>query len=235
MKSNFVIFHPPQRKISVDFQVFISGKPLKREICIKYLGIYIDSNLSWKPQIDHISKKIKRSIGILSKLRYYVNISVLTNLYYALIYPFLIYGITAWGNTYPTTLKPVCTLQKKAMRIMTFSRFDEHSGPLFKSLNIIKLSDLVTFHIAIIMFKFHNQLLPPVFNDLFISVNRIHDYNTRHAAKQSYYLPKARTNYGIFNIRFQGPRVWNSIEEQIKSSSLKLFKEKLKNNFLCKY
>ena len=54
------------------------------------------------------------------------------------------------------------------------------------------------------MFKFHNQLLPPVFNDLFISVNRIHSYNTRHAAKQSYYLPKARTNYGIFNIRFQG-------------------------------
>ena len=121
------------------------------------------------------------------------------------------------------------------MRIMTFSRFDEHSGPLFKSLNIIKLSDLVTFQIAIIMFKFHNQLLPPVFNDLFISVNRIHSYNTRHAAKQSYYLPKAKTNYGIFNIRFQGPRVWNSIEEQIKSSSLKLFKEKLKNNFLCKY
>ena len=112
VKSNFVIFHPPQRKISVDFQVFISGKPLKREICIKYLGIYIDSNLSWKPQIDHISEKIKRSIGILSKLRYYVNISVLTNLYYALVYPFLIYGITAWGNTYPTTLKPVCTLQK---------------------------------------------------------------------------------------------------------------------------
>ena len=235
MKSNFVIFHPPQREISVDFQVFISGKPLKREICIKYLGIYIDSNLSWKPQIDHISKKIKRSIGILSKLRYYVNISVLTNLYYALIYPFFIYGITAWGNTYPTTLKPVCTLQKKAMHIMTFSRFDEHSGPLFKSLNIIKLSDLVTFHIAIIMFKFHNQLLPPVFNDLLISVNRIHNYNTRHAAKQSYYLPKARTNYEIFNIRFQGPRVWNSIEEQIKSSSLKLFKEKLKNDFPCKY
>ena len=52
---------------------------------------------------------------------------------------------------------------------------------------------------------------------------------------QFVYLPKARTNYGIFNIRFQGPKVWNSIEEQIKSSSLKLFKEKLKNNFLCKY
>ena len=115
VKSNFVIFHPPQRKISVDFQVFISGKPLKRENCIKYLGIYIDSNLSWKPQIDHISKKIKRSIGILSKLRYYVNISVLTNLYYALIYPFLIYGITAWGNTYPTTLSNPSVLWKKRL------------------------------------------------------------------------------------------------------------------------
>ena len=28
-----------------------------------------------------------------------------------------------------------------------------------------------------------------------------------------YTLPKVRTNYGIFNIRFKGPKVWNSISE----------------------
>ena len=48
----------------------------------------------------------------------------------------------------------------------------------------------------------------------------------------SYYLPKARTNYGIFIIRFQGPSVWNSIDEDIKSSSLSLFKKKMKQQFI---
>ena len=37
----------------------------------------------------------------------------------------------------------------------------------------------------------------------FTKISQIHTYNTRLGAKQSYYLPKARTNYGIFNIRFQ--------------------------------
>ena len=75
----------------------------------------------------------------------------------------------------------------------------------YNSLNIIKFPDLVPFHIAIFMYKFHNHLLPSVFQSFFIKVNEIHCHNTRHAAKQSFYLPKVRRNYENFNIRFQGP------------------------------
>ena len=70
--------------------------------CIRYLGILIDSHLNWKHHVDCIVKKI-RSTGILSKLRYYVGLDILLSLYYALIYPFLTYGIIIWGNTYKTT------------------------------------------------------------------------------------------------------------------------------------
>ena len=182
-------------------------------------------------------KKIRRSIGILSKIHYFVDTNILTNLYFALIYPSLIYGlILAWGNTYPTTHHPLFVLQKRAIRLITFSKFDEHSSPLFKLLNIIKLHDLVTLHIAIFMFKFHNQLLPSVFNTYFTAVDHIHKYNTRSAAGKSYYLPTARTNYGKFNIRFQGPKIWNSIfAEHLKSPSLRQFKKNLKNEFLKSY
>ena len=145
------------------------------------------------------------------------------------------YGIIIWGNTYKTTLQPIFILQKRAMRLITFSRFDEHSSPLFKSLEIIKFLDLVTFHLAIFMYKYHNQLLPSVFSSFFSKISQIHSYNTRLGAKQSYYLPKARTNYGIFNIRFQGPSVWNSIDEDIKLSSLSLFKKKVKQQFIKDY
>ena len=124
------------------------------------------------------------------------------------------------------SIPQLCIRQKKAMRIITFSRFDEHSSPLFKSLKIIKFLDLETFYLAIFMYKYHNQLLPPVFISFFTKITQIHSYNTRLAVKQSFYLSKARTDYGIFNIRFQGPSVWNSIDEDIKSSSLSLFKKK---------
>ena len=74
-KSSYVVFHPSQKKITDDFNLVIDDVFLKKEKSIKYLGVFIDSNLSWKPQIEYISKKPKRSLGILSKIRYYVDIN----------------------------------------------------------------------------------------------------------------------------------------------------------------
>ena len=48
------------------------------------------------------------------------------------------------------------------MRVMTFSKFHEHSSPIFKHLNIVKLPDLVFLNIAVFMYKFHNRRLPSV-------------------------------------------------------------------------
>ena len=157
------------------YHLYINGKELKRSFCIKYLGILIDSHLNWKDNIDYISRKIKRTIGIIYELQYYVNIKTLVNVYNALIHPFLIYGILAWGNTYPTTLKPLIILQKKARRVMTFSKFDAHSSPLFNELKIIKFLDLVSLHITIFMHKFQNNNLPVVFNNYFTPVNQTQD------------------------------------------------------------
>ena len=157
-------------------------------------------------------------------------------LYYALIYPFLTYGILIWGNTYETTLKPIFILQKKAVRIITFSKLDSPSSPLFKSLELIKFFDIVLFQIAIFMYKFHNNVLPAVFHSFFTKVTSVHNYNTRLAAKHSYYLPYARTNYGKFNIRFQGPSVWNTIDHNVKiSSSISVFKKRLKDHYFERY
>ena len=115
----------------------INDTHLKDEQSIKCLGIMIDANLNWQLQIHHIVKKIKRSIGLLSKIRHYVNEKLLVS--YSLIYSYLTYGIVAWGHTYASTLNPIFLLQKKIVRIITFSSYLEHSNPLFKRLNLIKL------------------------------------------------------------------------------------------------
>ena len=118
---------------------------------------------------------------------------------------------------------------------MNFSNFREHSSPLFKLLNIVKVFDLVRFHTSVFMFIFYNGLLLPAFEHFFTAVKSIHSYNTRSAANQSYYIPRARTNYGLYNIRFNGTKIWNSIGEDIKQSTLKTFKEKLKREYINTY
>ena len=130
-KSNFIIFYPPQRKLPFHVTLsLIAGANLNQEYSIKYLhvGIVIDSHLLWKSQVSYIALNTKRNIGILSKLRYYVNLDILVKLYYALIYPFLTYGLIPWSNTYSSATQALFILQKRAMRVITFSKFHGHSS-----------------------------------------------------------------------------------------------------------
>ena len=168
-------------------------------------------------------------------MRYYVTLDTLISLYFALLYPFLIYGILIWVITYPTNIKPLFVLQKRAIRLITFSKIDEHTSPLFKITGILKFFHLVTLHISLFMFKFHKELLPTVFDTYFHSINTIHNYRTRLSSKDAFSLPRVRTNYGIFNIRFSGVKVWNALEPDIKLLSMSAFKARLKSSLISKY
>ena len=97
------------------------------------------------------------------------------------------------------------------------------------SLKIIKLYDLVYFQTALFMYNYHYNNLPESFNSFFHVVRDKHDYNTRFAVGSTYSIPKFRINYGKFNIRFAGVKVWNSIEESTKKLTKSQFKVKLKN------
>ena len=85
------------------------------------------------------------------------------------------------------------------------------------------------------MYDYHSGNLPDTFNSFFLPVNQRHKYNTRLASRSSYCLPRARTNYGKFNIRFIGAKVWNQIDEKMKNESKSKFKKVLKSDLLESY
>lgn len=234
-KSNYVIFHAPQKKTTFQVNLSLHNIPLKQESTTKYLGILIDENLNWKSHISYIESKIKRGVGVISKLRHTVTRSILINLYYSLIYPYLIYGLVSWGNTYNTTLDPLFNLQKKVVRLITFSDYRAHSNPLFHDLNILKIKDLVKFQTCILMHDYHHDKLPKVFKMYFSSTSTKHKYNTRFSSKDNYSLPLVKTNYGKFNIRFAGAALWNSLDENLKKEKKENFKSKLFNTFISSY
>ena len=126
-------------------------------------------------------------------------------------------------------------LQKKAIRIITFSEPGDHSEPLFKKLNILKLTDLVTLHNALLVYYYHHNRLPTSFENFFKTVASIHSYNTRLASKSTYYFNIIKTNYGKFNFRFAAVKVWNNLDESIKHLPLKYFKNKVMSNILQSY
>ena len=129
----------------------------------------MDYHLSWKDHVSYTSKKIKRNIGALSKIRHFVNLDILKRLYYPLIFPFLTYCLIAGGNTYFSTLLLLFNLQKKVVRIIAFSDSKGHTISIFLSLQIIKLYDLVYFHTAFFMYDYHYNNLPTSFSSFLLT------------------------------------------------------------------
>jgi hypothetical protein len=163
-----------------------------------------------------------------------VGLHILKQLYYTLIYPYLTYALPVWGNAYQSNLDTLRS-QKKAVRIMTFSSFRAHSTPLFKHCETLKFVDLIYYQNALFMFDFHVGNLPAVFDNFFQNVSEVHNYNTRSSAKIILYIPKIRTDYGRFNLRYCGSLIWNSIDSKLKSLSKYNFKKLFKNSLLQAY
>lgn len=110
---------------------------------MRFLGLIIDEELTWKEHINSVLKNIIKSSGLIAKLRHYANKNSFL-IYYALVYPYLTYGNLVWGNTYPTRLKKLFKVQKKIVRLICFKLYMDHSDPLFlnlKILNVYKIND----------------------------------------------------------------------------------------------
>ena len=109
-KSNFVIFHPYQKKLDRDvilkiFDIVTNDFVLlDQKTYIKYLGILINSNLTWKYHISYITSKISKTIGVIARLRHFVPTSTLLTLYRSLLSPYLLYGVTVWARHHRFTL-----------------------------------------------------------------------------------------------------------------------------------
>ena len=73
-KTNFLIFHPYNKPLKQHVTIKINKKAIMEKEYIKYLGVLVDSSLSWKYQISSLTKKISRSIGVMYQLRTFFTI-----------------------------------------------------------------------------------------------------------------------------------------------------------------
>ena len=69
---------------------------------MKFLGVLLDSNLSWKSHLTELSKNLARTASLFYKIRHYAPTDILTSLYRGIFAPFISYGLSVWGSTYPT-------------------------------------------------------------------------------------------------------------------------------------
>lgn len=229
-KTNFILFGQSYKKNPVNITVLIDNVPITKVKSTRFLGVLIDENMSWKPQISFITSKIAKNIGIMGKNRYLLNSTVSLNLYYSMIYPFISYCNIAWASTHPTKLEPILCLQKRAVRIITLSAPRSHSLPLFRKLGILNIYQINKLQVAQFVFGSLNRTLPSFFNNFFTANNQFHSYPTRTAFQLR--PPQSRTTSSQFRITYRGSRIWNSLPPHLVKLSSRTFKKSVKNILL---
>ena len=94
-KSNYAIFRPYQRKLNYAVNIEMINNctqiptTLQCEDHVKYLGVLLHNNLSWKFQINNVALKISRTVGVVASLRHFVPRTTLLNIYQSSILPHL--------------------------------------------------------------------------------------------------------------------------------------------------
>ena len=88
-KTKFTLFHKPHQHINLPLKLpklKINDTFIEREKYLKFLGVIIDENLSWRKHISILESKLSRAIGILYKARSYINENSRKLLYFSLIH-----------------------------------------------------------------------------------------------------------------------------------------------------
>ena len=126
-------------KIVYPFEIKIDNISIKNVYVFNFLGLIMDEHLNWKSHVEMFSNKCANTIGVLNKLKYFLPLTVKLILYNSLILPHLNYGIMTWGCKCDRINK----LQNKAIRIVSLSKHNAHTEPIFKRLQLLKMADIL--------------------------------------------------------------------------------------------
>ena len=227
-KTQAILFRHAKKKTTRKIELKICGQKIVFATTTKYLGLILDENLTWKPSVDDLACKLRRTNGIIAKLRHYTSIQTLKSFYYALFYSQICYAIQVWGQAMSHGHR-IVKLQKIAARLMTFSAFNCPSSPLLKRLGFIAIRDLVFLENILLVYKTLKNEVPLGIKHALEWKYINNKYNTRG---QEQFLLKRKevstSTFGISSISYQSIIHWNSLQNIKKNNRLTLSFSKIK-------
>ena len=175
---------------------------VKHYILLKsYLGVKIDTNLSWQYHVNDLSIKLNRANVLLFKMRKLVSLKILKSIYFAIFDSYLSYCCLA-GAQNRSTIQRILILQKKAVRIINFQPKNSHTSPLFKQNFFIKFQDKICLENVLFVSKsLINNLTPSAFSTWFSFSSDQHNYETSSSTQGNLTKLFYKTNrYGKYSI-----------------------------------
>ena len=214
-----------------DFTLEVESCVLPRVSCTKFLGVWIDSKLSWERHIAKLILKIKHNKHLLRCGKNFLSLHARKLIYFAHIQSHLTYCLSVWGNLICNTL--IGKLQKEQSNCLELVKCKYPH----KALAVLSVCDLIKLENVKFGYKVMNNLLPYkikscTYTDVKgCSLEKTHRYNTHQ--KDTPNLPRAKTSKYLMSVFCQGIKLYNELPYKTRmKKSLSSFCSTCKMSYL---
>lgn len=219
-KTEFMLVTTRQKRAFINeaLSININGKPISQVKSAKTLGLHIEETLSWSKHIEHIYKKVGPLLGLLKRLRNYVDLDTLVNIYNALIQPHLEYGCVVWDGLDKGLVVKLQRLQNRAARIITRASWEVRSNDILSNLGWETLKSRRYNLKKKFMTKVMNGRAPKYMEDLFRTKEQITSLVLRDASNKLA-VPFPKTDCFKQSISYSGAILWNSLPRSERNAA----------------
>lgn len=186
----------------------------------KYLGVIVDEKLSWYPQLEQVTNRVRKLIWIFKSLRYISPTklrlssgkSLINNIYIALAQSILIYCISVWGGAVKTKFVIVERAQRALLKVIYFKTIRFPSEALYNECDLLSVRKLYILHSIL---KTHKT----------IERNKESIGNSRRT-KNVVLLPNVKTKFASIQFNWRSAFIYNKINKELNIYN--------KSNYDCK-
>jgi hypothetical protein len=194
---------------------------------IRNLGFYFDPDLSMKTQVTRMCQTMHYHLRNIGKIRKFIDEKTAKILVNAFILSHLNYCNSLLFGIPDNTISRLQKIQNKAARLITLTKRSDHIQEILQKLHWLPIKERIEFKILCMVFRCMNQCSPFYLTELIDKY--VPSRNLRSASCNQLAVPRSRTLLGERAFSICAPKLWNSLDGKIKtSSSLEQFKSKLK-------
>lgn len=223
-KTKFVHFAPAQKKFIAEENLNADGFVIEKVNSIKYLGVHIDSQLTWANHVDHVCGRVAAAAGILRKLSFLPR-KILRQLYFSLAHSHLSYAAIVWASATDSILNKLQILQRRALKAYLKLNLQHPTLELFinEASHILPLKAIRVQQACELVFRSIHCLTPANLSFGYV------EHRRSQRRQRMLYLPPLTTKTGRSSLSYFGPLCYNQLGPEITRITLEAsFKRSLK-------
>lgn len=214
-KTECVLFTTHNSKLTFPDRVSLEGGGKMFQSSTNFLGVILDSHISWSSQVLNVRKRLNSVIYTMRVLSRRVDSSFLRVVYFANFQSLLQYGLMIWGNA--SDASDIFIVQKSAIRIMNNMKYRDSCRGVFRRNGILTLTGL---YVKKCLLFFRQQ---SSYFEKFRNTNSTRKMIPFHFPQHSLTLTEK-------NVKYMCLKLYNSLPRKIQQiDNFKNFKREISN------